>query len=245
MTLRTRTIVPVVILIFLAAVAGCRKFPTDSTPIAKQVAGIYQGRGDLGSGARNLRVGFAGPDSSGNYSGALFYNAATSNFSQVTVSAGSDTVWFRFSIGSTGYNAMATVGATSLSISFIAPTGLQPLRVNREIAGYNMSGVWGGSMYSAASEFTRAANLTMDQNGQSFLGEADVSFFVQYQLQFNTGATNVDAFQLSGTALIAGTQTPCLLIGNYSQIDTLRGVWQAGQSGEIDHGDFVFVRYYN
>lgn len=234
-------------LVGLAAVvlAGCRQFPTDNKPVPSPVSGSYVGVVNLEGGDTNVIVVLAGPDSAGQFSGAIYYRGRNSTFSQTTVNAAADSVQFRYLRLNTLYVGVAVVTSTSLVITLATPTGIPAFHVNRELLGYNLTGTWSGSMYSALTEITHGATMSLDQSGQLFQGSIESNFLQTYQFQITSGAANQNAFQMTGTAHIAAQDFPTLFVGYYTAVDTVTGTWQAGQNAEIDHGDFVFVRLFN
>jgi hypothetical protein len=229
----------------VAVLAGCRTWPTNTKPAPSPLASSYVGVGNLDGGLTNVILLITGPDSAGNFAGGMYYRDTSSTFTSVTVNAASDSVRFRFLRSGTVFDGTALVLSSALMVEFSLPTGIQSFRVNRELEGYNLTGLWNGSMYSALTEFTRNATMTMDQNGQLFNGEIDVTFDQAYHFMITTGTANQNAMQMSGTARISALEFPTLFVGTYSEIDTVQGTWQAGQNSEIDHGDFIFVRSFN
>lgn len=230
----------------LLLAAGCKNSPTDSPPQPPpDLQGTYVGFGTISGSAGNILVEFLGPDSAGEYTGAIRYHSTITAFDDVYRTAEGDTVFGRFQRGGTTYRFWSAIETTGMLLNFSEPLGITTLRVNRESPGYNMSGLWGGLMSSTAVPNAVSASMMMDQRGQIFWGTLDVALPDNPDFEILSGAAAGASFQLSGRAWVFSQQIPAEFAGSYWAQDTITGVWQAGESVVYDQGEFYFVRSYD
>lgn len=230
----------------LMLASGCKNSPTDSPPSeAPNLQGTYIGHGTLSGSAGNILAQFLGPDSTGEYTGAIRYHSTITTFDDVYRTAEGDTVFCRFQRNGTTYRFWSCIETTGMFLNFSEPLGVATLRVNRESPGFNMTGFWSGLMSSATVPDAVSASLLMDQRGQIFWGTLDVALPDNPDFEFNSGAAAGASFQISGSAWIFSQQIPAEFAGTYLAQDTIRGVWQTGGSVVYDEGEFYFMRTYD
>ncbi|RPH94074.1 hypothetical protein EHM69_08350 [candidate division KSB1 bacterium] len=229
-------------LLFLLVLSGCKTWPDDDPIPQPELAGTYVGAGNIGGGLTNVLMQITGPDSAGALSGAIRYRSVITSFSSLLQDSTGDTLRFRYLRNSTVYRAWVYVGAAGLTVHFEEPDDIPAFRLNREVDGYNLSGLWVGPMTSSSAQEERAATMDMDQQGQSFYGTVDVSFYRTLQFHLTSGAASVASFEMSGILTIGTTDYPAFFSGQYYAPDTVHGYWQAGSSGEVDHGEYLYFR---
>jgi hypothetical protein len=237
-----RTLVLIGIAVVLLE-TGCRTWPDESNNNEPAVAqGSYVGSGELGGSSANILITVAGPDSAGLYSGSIHYRSQTTAFEDIIAVTDSDSLWFHYRRDDVMYRAWATYSSSGLTIHFVEPSDVPAFRVNREINGYNMSGTWDGRMSSAYWQVSNDASLTMEQEGQSFIGTATTAFSQTTSYEVSNGVANEASFQLNATMYVGANRYSAILYGTYAARDTTSGYWQAGDNGSVDHGEFVFCR---
>jgi hypothetical protein len=235
-----------VMLALALALTGCRTWPDDSTPLEPPAAeGSYVGSGTLGGGATNVLMAVNGPDTSGQLDGAIRYRSQIISLEDIYRVPDSDTLWFRYRRDNVLHRAWALLGGNGLAVHFTEPVGIPTFRLNREIAGYNMSGSWRGLMSSTALQLQSDATLSMDQQGQSFYGTAETAFIQSAHFELNNGVANAGSFHLTGTLYEGTASVSTLLVGTYLARDTLDGNWDAGENGSVDRGEFWFYRSFD
>jgi hypothetical protein len=239
-----RLLIIILCSVSMLILASCKKSPTNPAPVAQSLAGIYVGIGQLGGGATNIRVEFA-QDSLERWIGGIRYRGAVTYFETVQLDSTEDTVHFAYHRSDVSYQAWALISGSGLAFHFTTPANVPEFSLNREQDGTNLSGAWSGWMYSQFVGTIHSAVMTMDQRDQLFYGTLTTVLWETAQFQFNTGVSNASSFQLSGTARIGTSDTPCLLYGNYLTVDSVAGNWQLGQNGSVDQGSFAFGRYFN
>jgi hypothetical protein len=234
------------LLVLTLAVSGCRTWPNDSTPLEPPVAeGSYVGSGTLGGGATNVLMAVTGPDTSGQLDGAIRYRSQIISLEDIYRVPDSDTLWFRYRRDDVLYHAWAMLGGNGLAVHLVEPSGIPTFRLNREIAGYNMSGSWRGLMSSTALRLQSNATLTMDQQGQSFYGAAETVFLQSARFDLNNGVANEASYHLTGMLYEGTASTSALWVGDYLSRDTMAGSWDAGENGSVDRGEFWFYRSFD
>jgi hypothetical protein len=234
------------LLVLSALLFGCRRWPDNSTPLEPPEAeGSYVGSGALGGSAANVLMGISGPDTSGQLTGAIRYRSQVITFDDIYRIKDTDTLWFRYRRDNVAYRAWALLGGNGLAVHFVEPDALPVFRLNREIAGYNMSGLWNGQMTSNALQEQSAATLSMDQQGQSFYGAAETVFLQSARFDLDNGVANGSGFQLTGDYRIGPSDYSTLFVGTYVARDTVLGNWDAGENGAVDRGEFFFYRSFD
>lgn len=238
------------LLVLLTAIAvfgwGCRTWPDDSSTNEPAAAeGSYVGNGNLGGGSTNILMAVVGPDSAGLFNGGIRYRSQITSFEDIYRVTNSDSLWLRYHRDNVLHRAWAMIGNNGLSIHFVEPTGIPTFRVNREIGGYNMSGAWNGSMSSTTWQLQNDASLTMDQQGQSFVGSVETAFFQTIRFEVNNGVANGNSFHLNATMFSGTSRYTALIYGTYSARDTTAGYWEAGENGSVDNGQFLFFRSFD
>lgn len=153
-----------------------------------------------------------------------------------------DTLNFAYVRNNATYRAWCLTGDAGMLVYFVQPEQLSAIAMNREIGGYNMSGMWSGAMTSTSWQVERSAQMTMSQSSQLFSGTINVDFPISAQFLIGNGAASNAAFQLSGSERISLTDYPTLLVGSFNAPDTISGSWQSGTQGEVDQGYFWFAR---
>ena len=235
-----------VMLMIGVMLTGCRTWPDDSAPLEPPLAeGSYVGSGTLGGGATNVLMAINGPDTSGQLDGAIRYRSQVIALEDIYRVQDGDTVWFRYNRDDELYRAWALLGGNGLAVHFVEPTGIPAFRLNREISGYNMSGMWRGLMSSTALQLQSEAALSMDQQGQSFYGTAETVFIQSARFELNNGVANESSFHLTGTLYEGTASASVLMVGTYVARDTLAGNWNAGENGSVDRGEFWFCRSFD
>lgn len=227
---------------FLVLSAGCRHFPDEPKNVQQPLQGSYVGTGNLDGTATNVSMAITGPDSSGHYTGDIGYRGALTPLDSIKRDSTGDTLRFQYTRNSVFHRAWAGVSSGGFALQFTEPTGIPPFRLNREIGGYNMSGQWSGTLYSGFLRAQRNATMAMEQQGSIFLGTLHVYLVQSADLTLSSGAYNRNAFQISGTSHMAGTDYPVSMTGNYVNHDSISGNWQIGANAEIDAGSFDLGR---
>jgi hypothetical protein len=227
----------------LCVVAGCKTYPNGPTaPTSVSVSGNYVGAGTLDGGTSNIFLTISGPDSLEHFAGQINYRSQAIDLSSVTEDSTGDTIRFQYPRDNVQHVAWALADASGLSVHYTAPTGIAAIRLNREIGGYNMSGIWQGTMFSNGLLAQRAASLTMDQEGSIYYGTLDVNLGQSAHVQFSSGGYNANSFQVAGTMRYGTTDYPFTAAGSYVSRDSISGNWTAGDFGSLDHGTFDFRR---
>lgn len=225
----------------LLTCAGCRQ-STDGggdTPPPPEPQGSYVGFGNLGSGNVNIALYIETVDTLGNLAGTIGYDGQTIQLNPIYTDSAIDTLWFNYTRGSTLYRVRSLIQTNGLTLNYLEPDNITSFRVNREFDGYNMTGLWSGTMTSNQLQVSRNATMAMDQQGQLFYGSIEVSFFYLWIFTVENGVGNEDAFQLSGTANVSGDSYEAVLVGQYISVDAITGMWE---SPGIDQGEFTFTR---
>ncbi|MBI5059277.1 hypothetical protein HZB60_05790 [candidate division KSB1 bacterium] len=223
---------------------SCKKYPTDPEhPIEATVAGGYVGVAALGEPVANVRIEVTQADSA-DFSGAIAYRGATLALSNIYTDSAEDTLWFNFHRDGTLYRAQAEIQDIGLVVHVQEPSGVSDFRVNREFSGYNLTGYWSGQLSSTQWSTVNDAQFSMDQRGALFAGIVTTSFVQAYQFQLTSGGVNAGSFQLQGVLVLGGTSYPTLWSGTYTGRDTVSGVWDGGDQGSVDSGQFIFYRSY-
>ena len=236
----------IAILATALALAGCRSWPEDTSPLEPPLAeGTYVGSGTLGGGATNVLMAITGPDTSGQLDGAIRYRSQIITLEDIHRVTDTDSLWFRYRRDDVLYRAWAWLGGNGLAVHFEEPAGIATFRLNREIAGYNMSGLWRGLMSSIALQQQSDATMSMDQQGQSFYGTAETAFIQSAHFELNNGVANAGSYHLTGTLYEGTASVSALLVGTYLARDTLGGNWDAGENGSVDRGEFWFYRSFD
>jgi hypothetical protein len=200
------------------------------------------GTGSLGGGPTNVLLVLSGLDSTGYHSGTISYRSVTSTLTDVVADGLSDTVRFAYSRDNTTYRVWALQQSTGIALHFLEPASIPAVNLNREIDGYNLSGLWEGEMSSTAFQGQQPATMTMDQTGEFFLGTVQVSFYEPWTFSLNDGNVSGSAFQIAGAVSTSGGELSAILEGSYAGPDSVTGTWSAGTNGEFDRGDFLFTR---
>jgi hypothetical protein len=234
-------IIPLALLVSLI-ISSCRSWPDNPQQVITQVQGFYIGVGNLEGGLTNVLIEILTADSLGNLKGSIIYRSDTTQFSQIRANTGLDSVWFVFLKDTTIYHAYAVVSGLGLSVNFTAPTGIPVFRVNKEVNGYNMTGMWNGQMTSTYSINSHDAQMNMTQESALFSGSVNVTFQQAVTFELSSGAVNGADFQLSGTMGSTANGISALFYGRYESSDRISGYWSAGPNGVNDNGEFVFVR---
>jgi hypothetical protein len=225
------------------AFAGCRSWPEDTSPLEPPLAeGTYVGSGALGGGATNVLMAITGPDTNGQLDGAIRYRSQIITLEDIYRVTDTDSLWFRYWRDNVLHRAWALLGGNGLAVHFEEPAGIATFRLNREIGGYNMSGLWRGLMSSNALQLQCDASLTMDQQGQSFYGTSETVFVQTARFDLNNGVAGEGSYHMTGTYDIAAASYSTLWVGTYVARDTLLGNWDAGENGSVDRGEFWFYR---
>jgi hypothetical protein len=230
------------ILLLVLAVSGCRHYNDDPIDIGTALQGTYVGSGNLGGGTVNIVLSVVGPDSLSRYSGAIRYDGAITDFSSVRVDSTQDSIHFEYTRRSTVYRLWSLTGPSGLVLNYTQPSGIASIRVNREMEGYNLSGVWGGAMSSSGLQIQNSAVMTMDQSGQLFTGTVRVVLFDTYNFVVQSGTLSRAAFQLNGTVRLSSVDYPGTFYGTFVSRDSVSGSWQVGNNASIDQGYFAFGR---
>lgn len=234
-------IIPLALLASLM-ISSCRSWPDNPEQVITQVQGFYIGVGNIGGGLTNVLIEILTADSLGNLKGSIVYRSDTTQFSQIRTNASLDSVWFVYLRDTTIYHADAVVSGLGLSVSFTSPAGIPVFRVNKEVSGYNMTGIWNGQMTSTYSLNSHDAQMNMTQESGLFSGTVNVTFQQAVTFELNGGAVNGADFQLSGTMGSAANGISALFYGRYESSDRISGYWSAGPNGDNDNGEFVFIR---
>jgi hypothetical protein len=222
--------------------AGCRHFPNEPAPAPVTVQGVYRGVGVLGGSATNVTLGITGPDSVGHFTGSIDYRTVLTALDSIVRDSTGDSLRFRYARDNVIYRAVASLTSTTMLLNFTAPSEIPQFRLNKEIGGYNLSGYWSGAMYSNFLQTYRTATMSMDQDGNIFIGTVDVNLIESAHANISTGGYSQNEFQFNGTAQIASSQYPTAFGGHYVNADSVVGNWQVGTNGEIDSGTFNFGR---
>ena len=235
-----------VMLVAAVVLSGCRSWPDDTTPLEPPIAeGSYVGAGTLGGGATNVLMGINGPDTSGQLDGAIRYRSQIIELEDIFRVQDADTLWFRYRRDDVLQRAWGLLGGTGLAVHFVEPADIPTFRLNREIAGYNMSGRWRGLMSSTALPQESEATLSMDQQGQSFYGTAETVFIQSARFELDNGVANESSYHLTGTLYEGTGSAAVLMVGTYLARDTMQGNWDAGENGSVDRGAFWFYRSFD
>jgi hypothetical protein len=223
---------------------GCRHFPDQPKPVQQPLQGSYVGIGNLNAdhSATNVSMAIEGPDSLGHYTGQIGYLSVVTTLDSVVRDSTGDTLIIRYTRNSAIYRPLARVTSSGMTVHFTQPTGIAAFLMNREVNGYNMTGMWVGKIYSNGLGVLRDATMTMDQEGTLFQGTVNVNLFQSAQFNLSSGSYNAGTFQISGTARMAGNDYPVLMAGNFVNVDSLSGNWQLGTNGGDDAGTFYMGR---
>jgi hypothetical protein len=232
-------------LLFIIWGSGCKHFNDDQVQSSLSLAGTYVGHGTLDNSDRNLVLSITGPDSLNQYLGIIHYHDVSTDFTSVSLDSTKDTLRLTYSRDNVIYHIWSLTGSNGLILHFTQPSDIADIRVNRELDGYNMTGIWNGDMSSTGLGIENGATMTMDQLGQLYAGQVNVSLFQTYAFQINSGTASRAAFQMSGTVRLNSVDYPGYFVGNFVNSDSIYGTWQAGQSVVIDEGYFGFARTYN
>jgi hypothetical protein len=231
-------------LLLVLTIWSCKKYPTDPEhPLPVVAAGGYEGVAALSAPLSNIRIVVIREDST-HLNGTWSYRGSTGNLENVYANSAEDTMWFGFRYAGTLYRTKSELQDIGMVVHVQEPSGIADFRVNREFGGYNLTGYWNGQLASAQWGALHDATFSMDQRGALFAGLINTSFVETYQFQLTTGSVNSATFQLQGVVLIGGTSYPTLCSGTYSGADTISGIWEAGDHGTTDNGQFLFVRSY-
>jgi hypothetical protein len=226
-------------------IAGCHRSPLQpGGPAQPAVSGNYVGVGTVNGRASNILMVVIGPDSVGRLGGSITYQSLTSNFEEIYSDSTGDTLQFRYRRDTTLHRGWALISISALSVHLTEPVSAS-FQLNRETNGTNMTGLWSGLMSSTLIQDVRTASATLDQTGQLYSGEIEVTFFEATHFQITSGAADNTAFQMSGTMLVGASSTEALFQGSFATADSIRGYWQAGPNGSVDSGEFGFVRHYD
>ncbi len=242
--MRTIRLVAAALLLAGLATISCRKAAPVAARPSDTAASSFVGIASFGGSPVNVLILITeGTDSAHTLSGYITYQSQTTQFSSISLSAASDTLFFGYTRPTVNYQAWALVQALGLEVHYTEPTGLLPFRLNREVNGHNMTGIWTGDMSSTLLQGQRPVTLTMDQSGGGFTGGAEANFVEPWTFTITTGNVSGNNFQISGT--VHGSNTyPTVWNGNYVGFDTISGVWSAGGESEIDGGEFLFSRLF-
>jgi hypothetical protein len=224
--------------------SGCKHYPDNPQDTQVPLQGSYVGLGNLdhASDTYNISLALTGPDSAGHYAGQIGYRSVLTDLATVLRDSTGDTLRFQYLRNNTAYSAWALFSTTGLQVHFVAPTGIDAFRLNREIGGFNMSGYWQGLMYSVNLQQQTGAAMSMDQEGSSFYGTLDANLFEHAEISFRSGGYNGSSFQMTGTMRISSSDYPVLVAGNYVTHDSIAGSWEAGSNGSYDRGTFAMGR---
>lgn len=224
---------------------GCKTWPEEVGPDGPPEAqGTYVGSIDIEGGVVNMLLSVIGPDSADHYTGSVRYRSQITSFEDIYRTQTGDTLWFRYRRNETVYRAWALLDYGGLTVHFIEPSGISVAFLNRELDGYNLSGVWNGLMTSATMPEQRTASMSMDQQGQAFYGTVYVTFFHPVQLEITSGVVSQENYHLYGNMRVGTSTTIMDMTGYYYSRDTVTGYWQAGSNGSVDHGEYLFYRTY-
>lgn len=225
---------------------GCRSWPEDTgdnTPAETQ--GSYVGNANLGGGSGNILLTVGGPDSLESLRGTIRYRSVVSEFEEIFRVTDSDSLWFSYRRDNVTYRAWASISHTGMTVSFLDPSGIPAFRVNREIDGYNMSGTWNGRISSTYWQLQNDAAMTMEQEGQSFIGVLETSFRQFVRFEINNGVVNEGSFHLNAEMFSGTSRNTAILYGSYLTRDTTTGFWETGNDGVTDNGQFILYRSFD
>jgi hypothetical protein len=230
-------------LIMLLGISGCKEAdtpPIESGPYPS--VGDYSGLALISGSYVNVKLEIT--EDSLHSADRIVYAGEAAGLSNVYTDSEGDTLWFTYLRGMQQYRVWAGIFDTGLDLHYLEPTGFPSFAVNRQIAGYNLTGRWTGQISSeiyAGSECI----LLAEQRGNGFAGNLTASFVAGFTCQFTAGSSSGAAFSLSGTGAIGSTTFPVTLQGQYSSADQIHGTWSATGSSYADHGDFVMERAFN
>ncbi len=234
--------VAVLLVCMLLVVFGCRKWPTNTRPEEGQGTASFVGVGSIDAGPSNVLLVLSDLDSAGYHSGSITYRSSTTTFSELHADTVSDSLNVAFTRNNVLYRAAGVQTTTNVTLIFSQPSNLQPLVLNREVGGYNMSGSWNGEMSSTLPQGQEIATMSMSQTGELFLGTVQVSLTEPWTFNLNAGNLQSASFTLSGNVSTSGENYPATFSGMYAGPDSIHGTWDAGQNPAIDRGEFYFFR---
>ena len=232
----------VTVICTLLIIAGCRKWPTTTRPGDSEGVASFVGVGTLDAGPSNVLIVLSSLDSTGYHAGSITYRSSTTTFSELQADTTSDSLYLAFTRNNVLYRASGVQTTTNVTLVFSQPSNLQPLILNREVGGYNMSGSWEGEMSSTILQGQELAAMTMDQTGDLFHGNVEVSLIEPWTFNLSAGSSQSGNFTLTGNVSTSGGNYPATFSGTYAGPDSMRGSWDAGQNSEVDRGDFYFAR---
>jgi hypothetical protein len=238
------------ILTALLLIAGCKKSPTGSVdPLPVSATGSFLGYTDFGGGSGNYWLRIQEPDSAAvdstgtmELEGAIHYNGTSTVLLIAESYADGDSLrieWVRDDIRFAGSTAVASSG---FYFEFSDPSWKQPMRANREIGGYNLTGLWNGSMSSNALQVSRDAQMGMDQQSSLYLGWVEVNYLGLLHGDLVSGNYAGPDFTTGGTAQYGGESYELSLTGTFARVDTIAGSWTLRDEGVVDGGEFLFWR---
>lgn len=220
---------------------GCKKTPTDPPIPAPELNGTYVGWGRPGNSGYNVRLEFHATDSA-SWDSEIFYGGFGSSVSVTELSSDEDSVRLEYTRGTT-YRLLGVVSNAAIHLYVLEPSGQPTYVLNKETAGYNLSGEWDGAMYSQLLQTTQPADLFLDQQGTFYDGSVQVQFGIYTLLgQINQGAIQDNGIYFGGTASFDGNRYPFRFDGEFVTQDSIAGYWQLNVTGGSDAGEFGFSR---
>ncbi len=229
-------------LAFLIMTVGCKKSPTNSTPIAiAEVEGTYVGWGRPEGIGQNVRLTFAESDS-GLWLGSIRYDGTTLPLTVTYVSVEDDSVTFEFTRFNT-HRMLGLVSDVAIRLNVLDPQGQPAYTLNRVIGGYNLSGEWRGAMFSDVLQDDAESLLYVDQQGVLFDGDIRATF------AFSTLSGRIDEGAILGSSFFFGGNTdgsqsgfPFRFDGQFVNSDSMAGSWQVSGNNVFGSGTFLFRR---